>query len=103
MGAVERRLFRVPIAGGEITEPLASLVTEHMATDGTDYYGAGDNSATTHVSYRVYRWRAPDFEPEALAAGLAHPESIAIDDSHVFVLDRELYDAMALRLVRVSR
>lgn len=101
-GAVERRLFRISVAGGEPIEPLAGLVTEYMATDGTDYYGVGDNSATNQVADRVYRWRAPDYEPEVLAAGLSSPENMAIDDTHVFVLDREL-ERKSLRLLRVSR
>lgn len=103
MGAVERRLFRVPLAGGEVTEPLPGLVTEHMVTDGADYYGAGDNSATNQTAYRVYRWRAPDFVPETLAAGFSAPESIAVDDTHVFVVDHEPFEKQTLRLVRISR
>jgi hypothetical protein len=38
-----------------------------------------------------------------VTAGFSGPESIAIDDTHVFVIDREPFEKQALRLVRVSR
>jgi hypothetical protein len=103
MGPTERRLMRVPIHGGEPTAALPGLVTEQLSGDGVEYFGAGFNTATYEVAYRLYRWRAPDFVAEPIAAGFRSPLSIAMDEHHVFVIDSYGSERWKLRLSRIAR
>lgn len=104
IGALERKLWQVPLAGGAPTLAFDGLVSEHVVPDGADFYGFGFNTPTTQVQYRIYRWSPPAFEPVALAAGFGRPHSIALDASHIFVIDEAgNWDHVELRLLRIDR
>lgn len=102
-GAVERKLWQVPLDGGAPTQPLTALMTEYVVAGGPDFYGFGFNTATTQVQYRVYRWSPPAFEPVAMAAGFGSPQSIALDATSIFVIDMIGGWDGELRLVRIDR
>ena len=103
-GDTERRLWRAPVSGGPPKQPFDGIVSEFVAADGDGYYGAGVNTKDGIVANRIYRWLPPKYEPEALAAGIDWPKSIAIDSTHVYFVDESMGDpTFALRLVRVAR
>jgi hypothetical protein len=99
----EHLLWRVPLAGGRGKRPFDGAVTEFIATDGTGYYGAGFITPDGAVTYRVYRWLPPEYEPEEIAAAIERPKGFALDATHLFVVDESLDDPFTLRLVRIAR
>ena len=103
-GATERRLWRAPLSGGPPEQAFDGIVSEFVTADGAGYYGAGFNTQDGLVVNRIYRWLPPKYEPEAIAAGLDWPKSIAIDGTHAFFIDESVGDpTFTLRLVRVER
>jgi hypothetical protein len=102
-GRHARHLWRTPVAGGDPEPALAGEVTEHLVTDGTDFYGAGFNTPGGSIVNRVYRWRSPSFSPEAIAAAIEWPQSVALDATHLYFIQRSLGDPFSVQLVRVAR
>jgi hypothetical protein len=101
---MERHLLSAASGGGAPQRVFDGIVTEHVATsDGADYFGAGYDSPDGTIVNRVYRWLAPEHQPEALAAGIEFPQSVAVDDTHVFFLDQSLDDPFTLRLIRLVK
>jgi hypothetical protein len=103
-GHMERHLLGMPSGGIDPRRIFDGIVTEHVATsDGSDYYGVGYNTPDGTIVNRVYRWRAPQYEPETVAAAIEWPQSIAVDEAHVFFVDQSMSDPFTLRLIRVTR
>lgn len=97
----DRSLWRL----GEEDAPelvFQGRVTEFMATYDGAHYGVGFLEDHGTVANRLYRWRAPDFEPVPLVAGLGWPQSLVLDDHHVYWLEKR-QGTGSLRLVSASR
>ena len=97
-------LWRVPLGDADAGLVFEHRVTEHVATDGTHFYGAGHDDTGGSIVDRVYRWSPPDFAPVPLAAALTGPQSIALDDRYLFVVDRDwASERVSVRLIRIDR